>query len=154
MLTGDRLIGFSEGSQTEQRSAIVVGGTHAVTGRNQIGNVLFLKDARAGGLFAFYCGSKKTKLDFSLFVKKKRVMRAHATLLLLLSVHYWCTKNVRKNTIRFICNMSKAPAGSVYATRSAFVSNVLRTSRKREAVALALDEYTCVIFRPRTTRTV
>jgi len=54
----DRLIGvgFPESSQTEQRSTIVVSGTYAVAGCNQISNVLFLiKVCAAAGLFTFYC---------------------------------------------------------------------------------------------------
>lgn len=52
---------FPERSQTEQRSTIVVGGTHAVAGRNQIRNVLFLKNVWTD-LFAFHCGGKKNNI--------------------------------------------------------------------------------------------
>lgn len=73
---GNRLVGvrFSERSQPEQRPAIVVGGTHAVAGRNQIRNVLLLENAR-GGLFAFYCGSGEGKRKVEARRKKKRKIR-------------------------------------------------------------------------------
>lgn len=57
-----RLIGvvFPESSQSEQRSTIVVSGTYAVAGCNQISNVLFLiKVCAAADLFTFYCKKKK-----------------------------------------------------------------------------------------------